>query len=125
MSLKNPFGSPLVLADISASFRVVGSWWSFSLCLYTPMFYSQWFLLQQSTLLSSSASHSGCFAAIVLLADASLPLLLASALADTLLPSVSWPFPLWMLCCSGRFDGCLAAVVFVGGYFAAVAALGG
>ena len=55
-----------MLADITASFRVVGSWWRSSLCLYAPVFYSQWFLLQQSTLLTSSASHSGCFAAIVL-----------------------------------------------------------
>jgi hypothetical protein len=113
------------LKDLFASFRVVGSWWSSSLYPYPPMFYSQWFLLQQLTLPSSSGSHSGCFAVIVLLADALPPLALASALADALLPSVSWSLPLRMLCYNGCFGGYLAAVVSVGGCFTAVAALGG
>ena len=111
----------------------VGFWWSPSLCLCVPLFYSQWFVLQHLTLPSSFGCHSGCFAAIsismadawpslVSRADALPPLSLASSLVDALLPSVSWSFPLRMLCRRvSSLGGCLAAVV-VGGCFAAVAA---
>lgn len=129
--------SPWLIPDISAF--VVGSWWSSSLWLHVPMFYSQWYLLQQSTLPSSSSFQSGCFVAIVIsvadtwpslvpLADTLSPLSLASSLVDAFFPSVSWSFPLQMLCRSKRLryfpGGCLAAGGIPGGCFAAVAALG-